>query len=111
MYDHLDELEHQSVFILREAYGRYFAPGHVLVREMVAIAVFGLLSNLACGAILYRSSRHSINLRGAFLHVLSDALNSVGVNAAGIVIMMTGWQRADPLACALICVGIVVSSP
>jgi cobalt-zinc-cadmium efflux system protein len=97
-------------FILREAYDRYFTPSSVLAGEMLVIAVFGLLSNLACGAILYRSSRRNINLRAAFVHVFSDALSSVGVILAGVIIMMTGWQRADSLASALICVGIVVSS-
>ena len=96
--------------ILREAYARFFAPQDIKAKEMLVIAVIGLLSNLAAGAVLYRSSRENINLRGAYLHVLSDALGSVGAVIAGIVILTTGWRQADPLVSALICAGIVVTS-
>jgi len=96
--------------ILREAYARFFAPQDIKAKEMLVIAVIGLLSNLAAGAVLLRSSRSNINLRGAFLHVLSDALGSVGAIAAGAVILKTGWRQADPLVSLLICAGIVVTS-
>ena len=96
--------------ILREAYARYFTPRDVKAAEMLVIAVVGLASNMAAGAILYRSSRENINLRGAFLHVVADALGSLGAIAAGIVIMTTGWKQADPVASALICAGIVVTA-
>ncbi len=96
--------------ILREAYARFLSPQEIKAKEMLVIAVFGLLSNLAAGAVLLRSSRSNINLRGAFLHVLSDALGSVGAIAAGAVILKTGWLRADPLVSLLICAGIVVTS-
>ena len=96
--------------ILREAYARFFSPQEIKATEMLIIAVFGLLSNLAAGAVLLRSSRSNINLRGAFLHVLSDALGSVGAIAAGVIILKTGWLQADPLVSLLICAGIVVTS-
>lgn len=96
--------------ILREAYERFFLPQDIKAKEMLIIAVIGLLSNLAAGAVLYRSSRSNINLRGAYLHVLSDALGSVGAVIAGIVIITTGWRQADPLVSLLICIGIVVTS-
>ena len=96
--------------ILREAYGRFFSPQPVRAKEMLVIAIVGLASNLAAGAVLYRSSRDNLNLRGAYLHVLSDALGSVGAILAGVIILATGWQQADPLVSALICAGIVVSS-
>jgi cobalt-zinc-cadmium efflux system protein len=96
--------------ILREAYVRFLTPQDIKAKEMLIIATVGLLSNLAAGAVLMRSSRTNINLRGAFLHVLADALGSVGAIAAGIVIITTGWLRADPLVSLLICAGIVVTS-
>lgn len=96
--------------ILREAYARFLSPQEIKAKEMLIIAVFGLLSNLAAGAVLLRSSRSNINLRGAFLHVLADAMGSVGAIAAGIVILKTGWLQADPLVSLLICAGIVVTS-
>lgn len=96
--------------ILREAYGRWFAPPEIRAKEMLIIAVLGLLSNLGAGAVLYRSSRENINLRGAFLHVLSDALGSLGAITAGIVILATGWRQADPLMSVMICAGIVLTA-
>ncbi|MDD5657600.1 MAG: cation diffusion facilitator family transporter [Elusimicrobia bacterium] len=96
--------------ILREAWSRWLAPRPILAVPMLAVAVVGLLANLAAGAVLYRSSRSNINLHGAFLHVLSDALGSLGVIAAAAVIMATGWQKVDSLVSALICVGIVVTA-
>ncbi len=96
--------------ILREAYGRYFSPHDIKAKEMIVIAVIGLLSNLAAGAVLYRSSRSNINLRGAFLHVLSDALGSLGAVVAGVLVLETSWRQADAVVSALICVGIVVTS-
>lgn len=96
--------------ILREAFSRYGQPRDVLAGPMVAVAFLGLLCNLFSGFILYRSSRDNINLRGVFLHVVSDAMGSVAAIAAGLVILKTGWQAADPAASALICVGIIFTS-
>lgn len=96
--------------ILREAVSRYARPEPIKAPQMVAIATVGLLCNLVSGTMLYRSSRENINLRGAFLHVASDAVGSVGAIAAGVVILTTGWQRADALASGLICVGIVLTA-
>jgi cobalt-zinc-cadmium efflux system protein len=96
--------------ILREAYARWYLPRVIRVGPMMIIAIIGLLSNLAAGTVLFNSSRQNINLRGAFLHVISDALGSIGVIVAAAVIMATGWQRADPIVSALISVGIVVTA-
>ncbi len=96
--------------ILREAVSRYARPQPIKAPEMVAIATVGLLCNLVSGTILYRSSRENINLRGAFLHVASDAVGSLGAIAAGLVILTTGWRQADAVASGLICVGIVLTA-
>ena len=96
--------------ILREAYSRFLFPTPIAAGEMMGFGAMGLACNLYSGCILYASSRGNINLRGVFLHVVGDALGSVGVLAAGAVILKTGWFEADPIASALICVGIVVTS-
>ena len=96
--------------ILREAALRYARPEAIKAPQMLVIAFVGLLCNLVSGTMLYRSSRDNINLRGAFLHVASDAVGSVGAIAAGLVILTTGWQQADSVASALICVGIVLTA-
>jgi cobalt-zinc-cadmium efflux system protein len=83
--------------IFAAAYERFFHPPVVESRGMMIVAALGLLVNLAAAAILHRGHRHNLNLRGAFLHVLSDAVGSVGAIIAGVVMMTTGWYLADPL--------------
>jgi cobalt-zinc-cadmium efflux system protein len=87
-----------AALILREIPGRFGPAHHVQERTMMLVAAMGLAANLVSGAILMRASRHSINARGALLHVASDSLGSVAVIAAGIVIHFTGFQAADPIA-------------
>lgn len=96
--------------ILREAWARLVFPTPIAAGQMMGIAFVGLLANLAAGAILYRSSQHNINMRGAFLHVAGDALGSLGAIAAGAVIFRYHWYQADALASAAICLGIVLTS-
>ena len=67
---------------------------------MLAVAVAGLAVNLAGMALLARS--RSMNVRGAFLHVVGDAISSVGVIAAGLIVWITGWTLADPIVSLLI---------
>ncbi|MBK6879479.1 MAG: cation transporter [Elusimicrobia bacterium] len=64
---------------------------------MIGVAVLGLVANLWVAARLRGAARHDLNLRGAFLHVTSDALASVGVIGAGLVMAATGWAVLDPL--------------
>ena len=96
--------------ILREAYQRFSFPVAISAKPMALIASLGLLCNLSSGWILYSSSRKNINLRGAFFHVMTDALGSALVIVAGLVILKTGWYQADALASVLVCVGIIASS-
>lgn len=95
--------------ILGEAWHRWSSPRLILAGPMLVVAVLGLACNVAAGLMLYKHS-HNINLRGAFLHVVSDALGSVAAIAAAGVILATGWQRADSIASMLICVGIILTS-
>src|SRR3972149_5046292 len=83
--------------IFTAAYNRLFAPPEVASRGMIIVAVIGLVVNIAGGFILYDPHRHNLNLRGAFLHVVSDAVGSVGAIAAGLIMLLTGWYRAAPL--------------
>jgi len=77
---------------------------------MVIVALFGLLVNIAAAAILHGGHRHNLNLRGAFLHVISDAVGSVGAIAAGVIMLTTGWYLADPLISIFISGLILFSS-
>ena len=73
---------------------------------MMAVATGGLLVNLAGLWILHEGRADSLNVRGAWLHVLGDALGSVGVIAAGTLVWAFGWYWADPAAS--IAVGVLV---
>lgn len=77
---------------------------------MIVVAVLGLLVNIAAAAILHSGHHHNLNMRGAFLHVMSDAIGSVGAIAAGAIMLTTGWYLADPLISVFIGALILYSS-
>jgi cobalt-zinc-cadmium efflux system protein len=77
---------------------------------MMGIAALGLVVNIAGLKILHRSQAESLNVRAAFVHVLGDALGSVGAVVAAVVMLTTGWYLADPLVSAGIGVLILYSS-
>ena len=94
-------------FILVEAYQRLWAPREVLGGPMLAIAVGGLAANLFAAWLLRHDAQQSLNVRAAYLEVLGDALSSLGVVVAALVVMRTGITVVDPLVSALISVFIV----
>jgi cobalt-zinc-cadmium efflux system protein len=86
-----------SLVIFGEAYQRMRNPPPVRSGVMLLIAGSGLVVNLLCAAFLHRSHLSSLNVRGAFLHVVGDALGSVGAIVAGLVMLLKDWYLADPL--------------
>ena len=98
------------LLILIEAWRRVLDPPPVAGGGMLVLAVFGLLANAFVALRLREHQAHSLNLRGVYLHVLSDLLGSVGAVGAGAVIVLTGWYSADALASGLIAALILVSS-
>ncbi len=96
--------------IVLEAWRRLAAPVAVDGALLLGVAGIGLAANLAGAAVLHRGHRHSLNERGAYLHVLSDLLGSVGAVAAGAVVLATGWSAADPLISMLIALLILGSA-
>ncbi|TMA11896.1 MAG: cation transporter [Deltaproteobacteria bacterium] len=83
--------------IFHAAYNRLFDPPEVESLGMLVIAAIGLGVNIAAGAILYGSHHECLNLQGALLHVISDALGSIGAIAAAMIMLMTSWTIADPI--------------
>jgi cobalt-zinc-cadmium efflux system protein len=83
--------------IFSEAWHRLFHPEAVKSRDMFIIAIIGLAMNLLAAICLHRHARDDLNVRSAFLHVLGDALASVGVIAGGIVMFFTSWYVLDAL--------------
>lgn len=91
-----------SAYILFEAWQRFKNPPAVQGTSMLIVAVCGLIVNLISMKILSAGSKESINIKGAFLEVVSDMLSSVGVIIAAIVILATGWLYIDPIVSAFI---------
>ena len=84
-------------YVLYEAWQRLTDPPEVLGVPMLVVAVVGLLVNLASFRLLTAGAKESLNVKGAFLEVLSDLLGSVGVIVAAVVVATTGWRYADPI--------------
>ncbi len=91
-----------GIWIFVEAYQRFSDPPDVLGGWMLAVAAVGLLVNVLAAVILWRRQSNSLNMRAALRHVLADLLGSVGVIAAALIIVGTGWLYADPLISVLI---------
>lgn len=86
-----------SVYIFYEAYQRFVEPPEVRGGLMLTVAAIGLVANLVGILVLRSASRDNLNVRGAFLHMWGDTVSSIGVIAAGIIILLTGWTTADPI--------------
>ncbi|GAA4388496.1 MULTISPECIES: cation diffusion facilitator family transporter [Hymenobacter] len=89
-----------SLYILYEAYFRFLDPPQVESTSMLWVAGVGLLINLYCMYLLRQGKSESLNMKGAYFEVLSDMLTSIGVIAAGVIMLTTGWYYADPLLSA-----------
>ena len=99
-----------SVFIIVEAWGRFHSPQEVDGRTMMWIAVGGLGVNLTAMWILHAGRSESLNIKGAWLHVVADTLGSAQAIVAGGLIWAFGWNIVDPIASVLIAVLIVWSA-
>lgn len=99
-----------SVWILREAWERFHDPQPVRGGLMSAIAAGGLVVNLLALWILNQGRKESLNVRGAWLHVLGDTLGSVGAVAAGLLVWLRGWTWADPAVSVVIALLVIWST-
>ena len=89
-----------SLYILYEAYERFWNPPQIQSGAMLGVASVGLVVNLIGIYLLQSASKESLNMKGAYFEVLSDMLTSVGVIVASIIMLTTGWYYADPLISA-----------
>ncbi len=99
-----------SIYIFMEAFERMGQAVEVAGAPMLAVASGGLVINVISLAILHAGRNENLNVRGAWLHVASDALGSVGAIAAGLAIWAFGWMWADTLASVLIGIMVIYSS-
>ncbi len=99
-----------SLWIIYEAYHRIVSPPEVKSGLMIAIASLGLLANVVSAWVLRRSHSESLNVRGAFLHIVGDILGSAGAIVAGLLIWRFHWYLADPIFSVLVSMLILQSS-
>ena len=86
-----------ALWVVIEAVRRIQSPEPVESGVLMAVAAGGLIVNLVALRVLHGAHQHSLNTRGAYLHILGDLLGSVGALGAGVVIMLTGWTPIDPI--------------
>jgi len=91
-----------AVAVSAAAVYRLVSPPEVRGGVVAAVAAAGIVVNVAASAVLARASRESLNVRGAFLHVATDAAAFAGTAVAGLLILWTGWDRFDPIASLLV---------
>ncbi|HYE66359.1 MAG TPA: cation diffusion facilitator family transporter [Pyrinomonadaceae bacterium] len=99
-----------ALLIIYEAYQRWADPPEIKSTAMIFIASGGLFINIICAWILHGDHEEDLNIRGAWLHIIGDALGSVGAIAAGALMSIYGWYQADPLFSIIISLLIVWSS-
>jgi cobalt-zinc-cadmium efflux system protein len=99
-----------SIYIMYEAYMRMVHPQPVQGGLMLIVAIIGLIANIIGALFLFKHSHSSLNIRGAYLHILGDALSSVGVVIGGSIIIYSGWYLIDPILSILISLVIIYGS-
>ena len=87
-----------AVLIVIEAVRRLITPPTVEAKLILAVAVVGVIVNLIATWVLARANRQSLNVEGSFQHIVTDLYAFIGTGIAAIVILVTGFQRADPIA-------------
>lgn len=99
-------------FIVYEAIGRFIEPPTVASGTMIVIAAIGLIANLLSAFALMSKGdvKDNVNLRSAYLHVIGDALGSVGAIVAGILMLMFDWYIADPIISVVVALLILKSA-
>lgn len=99
-----------ALLIFVEAVRRFSNPPDVPGLDLIVVAAIGLAINAVGAALVFRRGGENLNLRASFLHLAGDAVGSLGVIAAGAIILSTGWPYADPLFSVLLGVLILASA-
>lgn len=99
-----------SLFLIKEGIERFFDPQIIAGPVMFIIALVGLIGNFVTAILLHRGSKESINLKSAYLHILSDGLSSIGVIIAGFLIIQYQWYFVDTILTLIIAGYILIQS-
>ncbi|MFC6705178.1 cation diffusion facilitator family transporter [Flexivirga alba] len=91
-----------SGIVAFEAIRRLISPPEVEGGAVVIVALVGVAVNIAAAWMLARANRTSLNVEGAYQHIVTDLYGFIGTVIAGVVILLTGWTRADPIASLIV---------
>ncbi len=91
-----------ALFLIKEGFERFLNPQEIDGFMMLWVSVVGLLGNVITAMLLYRDSKNSLNMRSAFIHILSDGLSSVAVIIGGWLVYQYQWYIIDPILTLLI---------
>ena len=95
-----------AIVVTYEAISRLITPPEVAGRLVTAVAALGMVINVAAVWVLAKANRQSLNVEGCFQHILTDLYAFIGTLVAGVVIVLTGFNRADPIA-SLVVAGLM----
>ncbi len=98
------------VGIAKEALARFYTAPEVVGKTIILTALIGVLINTISAFLFYKRQKDDINIKGAFLHLLVDALISLGVVVSGIIIYYTNWNIIDPIISLVIAIVILIST-
>ena len=90
------------IWIVYEAYQRFVEPQVIDIKTAIIVAIIGLFVNIITGVILMQGDKDNINLKSAFIHMLSDALSSVAIIIGYIVIYFTSWYFVDIILAVIV---------
>ena len=93
-----------GVIVVYESISRLIAPPDVAGLAVTIVAAAGVIVNIAAAWIMAKANRHSLNIEGSFQHILTDLYAFIGTLIAGIVIIVTGFDRADAIASLVVAV-------
>lgn len=99
-----------AIFLIIEAVGRFRHPVEVHGLLVLIVASIGLVANFVMLRWLHASSEETLNVKGAYIHLLGDLLTSVGVVLSGLIITLTGWTPIDPIMTLVLSVLILWSA-
>ncbi|MFV7789693.1 cation diffusion facilitator family transporter [Aliarcobacter lanthieri] len=95
------------IWIIYEAYERFIEPQIIDIKMAMIVAVIGLIVNIITGVILMQGDKNNINLKSAFVHMLSDALSSVAIIIGYIIIYYTSWYFIDIILAVIVAIVIL----
>jgi cobalt-zinc-cadmium efflux system protein len=91
-----------ALFLIKEGIERFFVPETIDGLTMFWVAMIGLAANMMTAALLWKNSKDDLNMRAAFIHILADAISSVGVIIGGWLIIKYNWYIVDAILTLLI---------